>query len=133
MLQGPARRALAALSESLGCEIEVRTRPGLHQEQFEVEALDSGGSVKIPVPWLESREERAAAEAARRAAAAQARAAEEEARRAAEARMAEPAAAEPVSAEPAADAPAAEEPDAPPVDEGGEASILPRLQNSEDS
>src|SRR5262245_21124581 len=90
MLQGPARRALAALSEKLGREIEVRTRPGLHQEQFEVEALDQGPAVPIPVPWFETREERAAAEAARRvaaeearAAAARARAAEEEARRAA--------------------------------------------------
>ena len=66
MLQGPARRALAALSEKLGREIEVRTRPGLHQEQFEVEALDQGRSVAIPVPWLESREERAAADRRRR-------------------------------------------------------------------
>src|SRR6185436_13281268 len=45
MLQGPVRRALAALSEQLGREIEVRTRPGLHQEQFEIEALDQGPAV----------------------------------------------------------------------------------------
>src|SRR4030095_1683991 len=68
MLQGPARRALAALSEKLGREIEVRTRPGLHQEQFEVEALDQGPSVPIPVAWLERREEGAGGQGARRAA-----------------------------------------------------------------
>jgi hypothetical protein len=159
MLQGPARRALAALSEKLGREIEVRTRPGLHQEQFEVEALDQGPSVAIAVPWLESREERTAAEAARRAAAAEARtAAEEEARRAAEAlaaerdadRAAEEAAeqdaseiagesapAEGAPAEPIDPSEATEfaqaEAAIPPVDGGSEDSILPRLQNSEDS
>ena len=91
MLQGPARRALAALSEQLGREIEVRTRPGLHQEQFEIEALDVGPAVPIPVPWLESREERAAAEAARRAEAEAARAAAaEEARLAAAERARRP-------------------------------------------
>jgi hypothetical protein len=158
MLQGPARRALAALSEKLGREIEVRTRPGLHQEQFEVEALDQGPAMAIPVPWLESREERAAAEAARRAAAAEARAAEEKDRRAA-AEVVQPEAseiaaasaptddalAEPVGASaPAAfedafeiaDAttPAVEAEPSAPVDGLGEDSILPRLQNrSEDS
>jgi ribonuclease G len=156
MLQGPARRALAALSEQLGREIEVRTRPGLHQEQFEVEALDQGASVSIPVAWLESREERAAAEAARRAAAAEARAAaeeravaEEEARRAeaaasAAAAIPEPPAEPTPASEPAASdssdldppafaaAPAAGD-DALAVDGEGEHSILPRLQTSEDS
>src|SRR5262249_44381755 len=147
MLQGPARRALAALSEQLGREIEVRTRPGLHQGPFEVEGLDQGTSVKIPVPWLESREERAAAEPARRTAAAGARA-EEETRRAAAAAPppapdAEPApvenADEPVAtgsaAEPAAqdELELAPEPGLGPVDGDSEASILPRLQNSEDS
>jgi ribonuclease G len=159
MLQGPARRALAALSEKLGREIEVRTRPGLHQEQFEVEALDQGPSVAIAVPWLESREERAAAEAARRAAATEARAAAEEvARRAAEALAAERDAdrvaeqvVEPDASEIAAESAPAEgapaelvdpseptefahaEAALPPVDGGSEDSILPRLQNSKDS
>ena len=159
MLQGPVRRALAALSEQLGREIEVRTRPGLHQEQFEIEALDVGPAVPIPVPWLESREERAAAEAARRAAADAARAAAaEEARLAAAAReAAEATPPEPlpeiafeVAAVAPADLPADEvgeialaEAVAPepvgaeassPVDGSGEVSILRRLQNnSEDS
>jgi len=159
MLQGPARRALAALSEQLGREIEVRTRPGLHQEQFEIEALDQGPAVPIPVPWLESREERASAEAARRAAADAARAAAaEEARLAAAAREAAEAAAAAAPPEPlpeiafevAAVVPPDAEEELPPVevadvqpvdaeasspvDESGEVSILPRLQsNSEDS
>jgi Ribonuclease G/E len=158
MLQGPVRRALAALSEQLGREIEVRTRPGLHQEQFEIEALDVGPAVPIPVPWLESREERAAAEVARRSAAeAERAAAAEEARLAAAAREAAEAAppdrlpeiAFEVAAVAPLDAPADEievaalgEADAPasiaaeassPVDGSDEVSILPRLQNSEDS
>jgi hypothetical protein len=146
MLQGPARRALSALSEQLGREIEVRTRPGLHQEQFEVEALDQGGSVPVSVPWLETREERAAAETARRIAAAAAAAAQAEAEAAS---RAEP---EPESAvgddtgpdEPSFPAIAAAPPrlaaieaaapeSAGPVDGEGEGSILPRLRNSEDS
>jgi ribonuclease G len=156
MLQGPARRALAALSEQLGREIEVRPRQGLHQEQFEIEALDEGPAVALAVPWLESREERAAAEAARRAAADAARAAAAEEARAAEAaRQArdeapavEAAAAEPLLAidfevaalappEPPAgevEIPAVTElASAAPVDADGEDSILPRLRNSEDS
>jgi len=113
--------------------------------------------VPIPVPWLESREQRAAAEAARRAEQ-QARAAEEEARRAEEAAAADeekrasevagepdtddlPAAPDPrlgtAAAEPSDPAAVrafeAAEVDGPPVDGGDEASILPRLQNSEDS
>jgi len=155
MLQGPARRALAALSEQLGREIEVRTRPGLHQEQFEIEALDEGPAVPIPLPWLESREERTAAEAARRAAAEAARAAAAEEARlteaAAKAAPPEPlpeiafevAAVAPLESEEAeavevlAEAAAAAPVDAEassPVDGSGEVSILPRLQsNSEDS
>ena len=150
MLQGPARRALSALSEQLGREIEVRTRAGLHQEQFEVEALDQGPPVTIPVAWLESREERAAAEAARRSAAAAARAAAElEASAAAEpthARSEEPELAgdfeptEPPVEEPSSppsapslEVAAAERAIPEPVDGMGEGSILPRLQNSEDS
>jgi len=93
MLNGPARRALSARSAQLGRDIEVRTRQGLHQEQFEVEALDQGPPVAIPIAWLESREERAAAETARKAAeAAAAEAAEQE--RVARARVVEAAAQE---------------------------------------
>jgi ribonuclease G len=52
VLLGPARKNLAALSEDLGREVEVRARPGLHQEQFEVTALDEGPPVEIPLRWL---------------------------------------------------------------------------------
>jgi ribonuclease G len=151
MLQGPARRALAALSEQLGREIEVRTRQGLHQEQFEIEALDEGRAMPLVVPWLESREERAAAETARRAAADAVRAAAaEEARLAEAARQARDEAAvpeplpevalddasvvPPEAATDGAETPAmAELASAAPVDADGEDSILPRLRNSEDS
>jgi ribonuclease G len=53
VLLGRARRAQAELSEELGREIEIRARPGLHQEQFEVVALDSGPPVSLSLAWLE--------------------------------------------------------------------------------
>jgi len=43
---------LSDLTEQLGREIEIRARPGLHQEQFEVTALDEGEPVSIPLRWL---------------------------------------------------------------------------------
>jgi ribonuclease G len=46
------KEAVADLSEELGRDIEVRARPGLHQEQFEVLALDQGPAVSIPLRWL---------------------------------------------------------------------------------
>jgi ribonuclease G len=52
VLLGPARKALAALAEELGREIEVRARPGQHQEQFEVTALDAGPPVSLSLRWL---------------------------------------------------------------------------------
>jgi ribonuclease G len=58
MLLGPARKATQALSATLGREIEVRARPGLHQEQFEVTALDEGPPVAIDLRWLAEREEK---------------------------------------------------------------------------
>ena len=51
--------------EVRGHAIEVRARPGIHQEQFEVEALDSGPPVSIPLRWLRDPAEIAAEEAAR--------------------------------------------------------------------
>jgi len=51
-LLGPARKALHELSRELGREIEVRAVPGLHQEQFEVTALDSGPPVALSLRWL---------------------------------------------------------------------------------
>jgi len=52
ILLGPERRALEALGTRLGRAVEVRARPGLHQEQFEVTALDSGAPVELEIPWL---------------------------------------------------------------------------------
>jgi ribonuclease G len=53
MLLGNARKATQALGEALGREIEVRGRPGVHQEQFEVTALDEGPPVPLNLRWLE--------------------------------------------------------------------------------
>jgi hypothetical protein len=49
---------LGELGEELGRELEVRARPGLHQEQFEVQALDEGEPVEIALRWLEDPKER---------------------------------------------------------------------------
>jgi len=47
--------------------VEIRARPGLHQEQFEVVALDDGPPVSLSLRWLEDRKpEEEAAEAAPR-------------------------------------------------------------------
>jgi len=50
------KQALRELSEELGREIEIRARPRLHQEQFEVTALDAGPAVSIPLRWLDEGE-----------------------------------------------------------------------------
>jgi ribonuclease G len=64
MLLTSARKAVAKLGEELGREIEIRARPGQHQEQFEVEALDAGPPVDLALPWLrEPRASRAGAQA----------------------------------------------------------------------
>jgi ribonuclease G len=52
VLLGRARKALAALADELGREIEIHARPGLHQEQFEVTALDAGPPVALSLRWL---------------------------------------------------------------------------------
>jgi len=51
-LLGTGRRPLQELGRELGRDIEVRARPGLHQEQFEVTALDAGPAVDLRLPWL---------------------------------------------------------------------------------
>ena len=60
MLQGPARKAVASLGDALGRQIEVRARPGQHQEQFELTALDEGPPVALELPWLQDWKEPAA-------------------------------------------------------------------------
>jgi len=52
LLLGECREALAELSGEVGREIEVRARPGMHHEQFEVEALDTGPPVAVTLGWL---------------------------------------------------------------------------------
>jgi ribonuclease G len=52
VLLARAHKACAELGRELCREIEIRGRPGLHQEQFEVTALDSGPPVSIPLQWL---------------------------------------------------------------------------------
>jgi ribonuclease G len=65
LLLGPEKEALAELEAELGRQVEVRARPELHQEQFEVEATEPGPPVVLDLPWLtaqgaESREASAA-------------------------------------------------------------------------
>jgi len=52
LLLGAEREELAELEAQLGRAIEVRATPGLHQEQFEVVALDQGPPVALRLPWL---------------------------------------------------------------------------------
>jgi ribonuclease G len=52
VLLGVEREALAELSAELGRDVEVRAVPGMHQEQFEVIALDGGPPVDFALPWL---------------------------------------------------------------------------------
>ena len=56
MLLGTLKADLSALSEELGREIEVRARPGMHQEQFEVLALGAAATGEVEatlsIPWL---------------------------------------------------------------------------------
>ena len=52
VLLARTHKACAELGRELGRAIEVRGQPGLHQEQFEVTALDSGPPVSIPLQWL---------------------------------------------------------------------------------
>ena len=65
-LLGSEAASLASLSGALGQDIEIRARPGIHQEQFEVEALDEGPPVSIPLRWLRDPAEIAAEEEAAR-------------------------------------------------------------------
>ncbi len=65
ILLGPERRTLEALGSRLGRAVEVRARPGMHQEQFELCALDAGPPLVLAIPWLappaaEAPEERSA-------------------------------------------------------------------------
>jgi hypothetical protein len=64
MLLSHESKPLHALEQELGREIEIRARPGLHQEQFELEALDGGPAVEVKLGWLRDPAEIAAEEEA---------------------------------------------------------------------
>jgi ribonuclease G len=51
-LLGAEAAALRELEQELGRAIEVRARADLHQEQFELVALDAGPPVPLALPWL---------------------------------------------------------------------------------
>ena len=53
-LLGPERETLEALERELGREIEIHARGEMHQEQFEITALDEGAAVALDLPWLAS-------------------------------------------------------------------------------
>jgi ribonuclease G len=54
-LLGPEKETLEALERELGREIEIHARGEMHQEQFEITALDEGAAVALDLPWLSSK------------------------------------------------------------------------------
>ena len=54
-LLGEARESLRAVEEEFGREIEIRVRPGLHTEQWEIEAAGGAAPVALDIPWLADR------------------------------------------------------------------------------
>jgi ribonuclease G len=50
-----SKQALAELSEEIGRDIEVRARPGIHQERFELTVLEQGSPAEIELAWLRDR------------------------------------------------------------------------------
>ncbi len=51
-LLGPDQGELHSLEQGLGREVEIRARADLHQEQFELVALDEGPPVPLTLAWL---------------------------------------------------------------------------------
>ena len=51
-LLGRSKEALSQLSEEIGKDIEVRARPGIHQEQYELTVLDAGPPAELELSWL---------------------------------------------------------------------------------
>ena len=146
MLLSSARKAVAALGEELGRAVEIRARPGQHQEHFELTALDAGPPVALELSWLAdatpAREAEAPppdAEASGDAGVSLEAGAESQTQPVPAASEPpapageEPAAREPTAPEPPS-APLASEP-APPdlLDAGEENPILPRSESREDA
>jgi ribonuclease G len=59
-LFGAGQTSLRALEQELGREIEIRVRPDIHQEQFEIRADGEGVPVALELPWLDGRKPAAA-------------------------------------------------------------------------
>ena len=47
-----SKPAMALLSEDIGHDIEVRARPGMHQEQYELTVLEAGPPTEFELCWL---------------------------------------------------------------------------------
>ncbi len=47
-----SKPAMAQLSEDIGHDIEVRARPGMHQEQYELTVLEAGPPAEFELCWL---------------------------------------------------------------------------------
>jgi ribonuclease G len=48
-----SKQGLSDLSRAIGKEIEIRARPGMHQEQFELLVLEPGPPAEIELSWLQ--------------------------------------------------------------------------------
>ncbi|MEM9174977.1 MAG: Rne/Rng family ribonuclease [Myxococcota bacterium] len=51
-LLSKSKAALAELSEAIGKDIEIRARPGMHQEQYELMVLEAGPPAEIELSWM---------------------------------------------------------------------------------
>ncbi len=50
-----SKQGLAELSRAIGKDIEIRARPGMHQEQFELLVLEAGPPAELSLSWLQDR------------------------------------------------------------------------------
>jgi hypothetical protein len=50
-----SKQALGELNEEIGRDIEVRARPGIHQERFELTVLEQGSPADLDLVWLQDR------------------------------------------------------------------------------
>jgi ribonuclease G len=47
-----SKAAVAEINEAIGREIEIRAKPGIHQERFELTVLEPGEPAALDLPWL---------------------------------------------------------------------------------
>jgi len=50
-----SKQALTDLREEIGRDIEIRARPGIHQERFELTVLEQGSPAELDLSWLRDR------------------------------------------------------------------------------